>query len=216
MKTIFKLFITFSFLWALASDSAWAQGMHQSHHDFNNEYWNGKETCKPCHVNESNTNSHVSNTLLWNQRKSDIVFDLYSKSYLAGVPGGNSKLCLSCHDGIIGTEIHNDESPDEGQNHKNLMVNHPVSVIYDVKLPGNRMRLNDPNVKESGLGGTISSDMLRNGKVECTSCHDIHVARNNEGCTGCHTLGNIGLKTKSLSLWKSNDFSALCLTCHNK
>lgn len=216
MKANLKLIITCIVVALIAGNYAWGQGMHQSHHDFNNGNWNGKETCKPCHVNEGTPTSHVPASLLWNQQKSDIVFDLYSKSDIMGVPGGNSKLCLSCHDGIMGNEIHDDESPNELQNHKNLMVNHPVSVTYNAKLPGNRMRLNDPNVKESGMGGTIATDMLRNGKIECTSCHDIHVARNNEGCTGCHTLGNSGLKTQSLSLWKSNDFSALCLTCHNK
>jgi hypothetical protein len=216
MKAIKTLTSVFFIFGMFTLKSAWGQGMHQSHHDFNNGYWNGKETCKPCHVNEGTPSTQISTILLWNQQKSGIVFNLYSSSGLSGVPGGNSKLCLSCHDGIVGSEIHDDDNPDEGQNHKNMMVNHPVSVTYNDKLPGNRMRLNDPEIHETGLGGTIATDMLRNGKVECTSCHDIHVARNNEGCTGCHTLGNAGLSTKSLSLWKSNDYSALCLTCHNK
>ncbi len=51
----------------------------------------------------------------------------------------------------------------------------------------------------SGLGGTIKSDLLINGKLECISCHDVH--------------GERGQKNL---LIMSNTKSRLCLTCHNK
>ena len=59
--------------------------------------------------------------------------------------------------------------------------------------------LYDPNSSPSGLGGTIHSDMLINGSLECISCHDIH-----------------GMSGENNYLIKSNYGSKLCLTCHDK
>jgi hypothetical protein len=57
---------------------------------------------------------------------------------------------------------------------------------------------------------------LIEGKIQCTSCHDVHVSRNSAGCAGCHTGTAHPFTTRSLSLKKSNEGSALCLTCHIK
>ena len=80
-------------------------------------------------------------------------------------------------------------------NHSSLSVGrtHPVGIPYDVfRNPD----LHDPNA-QSGLGGSIEADMLVGGRVECISCHDLHGDR-----------GDL--------LIKSNERSALCLTCHDK
>ena len=50
----------------------------------------------------------------------------------------------------------------------------------------------------AALGGTIASEMLFGGLVECASCHDPHDNSN------------------APFLVMANTASALCLTCHDK
>ncbi|MDP2364722.1 MAG: cytochrome c3 family protein, partial [Ignavibacteria bacterium] len=76
-------------------------------------------------------------------------------------------------------------------------------------------KLNDPSITPSGLGGTIEDDLLgEGGMLSCTTCHDVHVSRNTQGCIGCHSVHPF--VTRTLSLRIPNEGSQLCLTCHNK
>jgi predicted CXXCH cytochrome family protein len=77
-----------------------------------------------------------------------------------------------------------------------LSNDHPVSIRYDDALAALNHSLAVPSSTPSGLGGTIATDLLRNGKVECISCHDPHKT------------------TYACFLRKSNNRSSLCLTCH--
>ncbi len=177
-----------------------------SAHDFSSETWNPSgEVCIVCH-----TPHHAISTdaPLWNHEVTTATFTTYSSSTLdatVGQPDGTSKMCLSCHDGtvaidnfggqtggsefitgddLIGTDLSND---------------HPISFTYDATLATNDGGLFDPTTTNSGLGGTIADDMLSGGKLQCSSCHDVH---NGSGVAKL--------------LVKSNANSALCLTCHNK
>ena len=80
-----------------------------------------------------------------------------------------------------------------------LNDDHPISFTYDVALANSDGGLHDPTTTNSGLGGTIADDMLIDGQIQCASCHDVHNG------SGVDKL-----------LRKSNDASALCLTCHDK
>ena len=79
-----------------------------------------------------------------------------------------------------------------------LANDHPINFEYTAALSTADGELYNPS-SASGLGGSITSDMLSNNKMECSSCHDVH-----------NTKGNSKL------LLKSNQNSGLCLTCHNK
>jgi hypothetical protein len=154
-------------------------------------------------------------------------FTLYSSATLNAFPGqpdGKSKLCLSCHDGTVAVENHSGNTNGTwfvtfGNVGIDLTDDHPISFTYDAALAQADGQLYDPTTTLSGLGGTIEEDLLDNGKMECTSCHDVHISRNTQGCLGCHFVQVPGYPvatTKTLSLWKSNDGSAFCLTCHQK
>jgi predicted CXXCH cytochrome family protein len=78
-----------------------------------------------------------------------------------------------------------------------LRGDHPVSFVYDSLLAEQDGQLSNPATAPSGLGSTIAEDMLVGGKMECTSCHNVH-----------DSAGPRGL------LHKSNAGSALCMTCH--
>ena len=97
-----------------------------------------------------------------------------------------------------------------------LTNDHPISFIYDDALATLDGELNDPSTSPSGLGNTIMEDLLDNGRLECSSCHDPHISRNTEGCSGCHIVHGGPLTGQTLSLRIDNSGSALCLKCHNK
>lgn len=120
-----------------------------------------------------------------------------------GQPDGASKVCLGCHDGSYpgvrnkgATFMFND-----------LSRTHPISFTYNSALVSRVRRgtLNDPRSTSSGLGGTIASDLLdERGKMQCTSCHDVHAKspgkkmlrydynpntrQGSEMCNVCHNL----------------------------
>jgi predicted CXXCH cytochrome family protein len=197
------------------SQVAWGGTIMGSPHDFRGYLWNRSgEICLPCHA------PHYTKTLpapLWNHDLPTQTYITYGKTHtpamdakLSSQPDGISKICLSCHDGIIALETYGrnghgaaypfgkDLSRTVSRN------NHPISFIYDSALAIGERDLYDPATKLSGLPGstgTIAADMLFLNRMECSSCHDVH---NKKAVPG----------TKLLVI--DNAGSALCLTCHNK
>lgn len=230
MKSKFTLLIStsmksFAFIFFLLFYSVInGQGLRLSHHDFSGATWSDNEMCKPCHT-PHNASMEVPNSPLWNHEISSATYQMYTSPTFEGTSGqptGKTKLCLSCHDGTVAIENHSGNTggtrfANMGNVSTDLRNDHPISFIYDTSLALADTDLHDPSTTLSGLGSTIEEDLLENGSLECTSCHDVHISRNTQGCTGCHIVhGNGGMTTKTLSLWKSNDASALCLTCHKK
>lgn len=147
-----------------------------SPHDFSKQAWNSRSSlCGPCH-----TTHHVMTQPLWGRQLSRAVYTMYPEGILLGKidnqPSFSSLLCLSCHDGTQPLE-----SKGAGRTYINaaarrgpdLRNHHPVSVVYVAgsKLVSQSM--------PSGLGRSIAKDLLKNGKVECVSCHDVHSRNNN-------------------------------------
>ncbi len=184
-------------------------------HDFRGYLWNRSgQICKPCHTPHG---TKAVPAPLWNHEVSTQTYTMYNETtsptmvaQVSRQPDGISKICLSCHDGTIavdnygtytggtffltggdalGTDLRND---------------HPISFTYDTALATKVGDLYDPATKLSGLlhsSGTIGQDMLFDGRMECSSCHDVHNTRAVPGTP---------------LLLKDNTGSALCLTCHNK
>jgi hypothetical protein len=138
-------------------------------------------------------------------------------------PDGIAKLCLGCHDGTVaidtfdkyagtaGNEIQNIYGGAvanfwmvpflDGAN-RDLRGTHPLSITYDTVA--------DPNLRATsttmGTSGTIA-DVLDAGKVQCSSCHDVH---DQESVAGTH------LVRVAQSVAQGGVASGLCLTCHDK
>ncbi len=115
-----------------------------------------------------------------------------SAAALNGGAGGSS--CNACH----GEDGRNGFGPwpklyKEWQIGNDLRDDHPISILYADTLAGDS-DFNIPTDAESGW----SDVRLYDGRVECPSCHNPHDPDNQP------------------FLRKSNDGSALCLTCHNK
>ncbi len=140
------------------------------------------------------------------------VFTLYSSKTFDALgtditqPDGASMLCLGCHDGSY-DYFQGFGSGSSAIFGSDLSTTHPISFTYDSTLSAavTDGGLLDPNVALSGLGGTIDQDLLDvQHKLQCTSCHDIHL-------TG---IGENMLRYEyDLDLHTDN---VLCRVCHNK
>ncbi|AMC12037.1 cytochrome C [Lutibacter profundi] len=205
MKTT-KILLTLG-LSLFMSIVSFGQNIAGSAHDFSGKTWNpGGEVCVVCHTPHGAVTGLTAP--LWNHEVTTTTFTLYTSASLdatTGQPDGSSKLCLSCHDGTVAMDNFGGQTGGTKFISGNDLVGtdlsseHPVSFTYDAALATTDGGLFDPITTSSGVGGTINADLLLAGKVQCSSCHDVH---NGSGVAKL--------------LVKSNASSALCLTCHNK
>ena len=195
-------------------------GLVGSAHDFS-ALWNSgnnrhAEICVVCHV-PHNADATVVDAPLWSHEVTAATYAVYSSPTLdatnASQPIGVSKLCLSCHDGTValdafdsqpGTQTIGDIAPNANLT-TDLSDDHPISFTYDAQLAAIDGELFDPTVRTVSLGGsgesgTINDLLLFDGKVECSSCHDVH---NRDSVDD-----NLLRITRTAS--------AICLACHDK
>lgn len=155
--------------------------------------------CVFCHT------PHAANATraLWNRALPGVTYKLYTSSTLnaqLNQPTGSSRLCLSCHDGLLA--LGNLLVPPKGSNivlgaltgttvlGTNLSTDHPISFLYDSALALKNGELADP--------ATLSSAVRLDdkGQLQCTSCHNPHENR------------------QPMFLRSSNRYGAMCTTCH--
>jgi hypothetical protein len=198
-----------------------------SPHNFSGpgDTWNlTGEICRVCHVphDHHRAEQRYLNGLLWNHRLSSAAYTMYDSSWSSTLngaqsaqPDGIAKLCLGCHDGTIAIDTFDKYGggsvfmEDVNLGFKipafnngtelDLRGTHPISITYD---PAADTKLN-PISTAMGSSGTIA-DVLDNGKVQCSSCHDVH---DQETVVGTHLL-------RAAQTGASP--SGLCLTCHIK
>ena len=142
---------------------------------------------------------------LWNRELPGTTYTLYQSSTLEAAinqPTGTSRLCLSCHDGILA--LGNLRVPPKGSHFTlgpltgkaalgtDLSDDHPISFVYDSALALRRGQLADPLT----LPQAIRLDDTK--QLQCTTCHNPHEDRH----------------PKFLRM--DNRFGALCTTCHRK
>lgn len=181
-----------------------------SAHDFSTSGWAGGEICVACHT-PHNSDTTVPEAPLWDHELTTSTFTLYSSSSLdatMGQPDGISKLCLSCHDGTVALDSFGGGSGSSfigGPKNlgTDLADDHPISFTYNTALATADGELEDPATKSVTIGtvtGTVDALMLASGKVQCSSCHDVH---------------NTVVAIQPL-LRVTTAGSAICLTCHKK
>ena len=153
-------------------------------------------------------------TPLWNREIGPHNYTLYSSSTMQvspSQPNGPSRLCLSCHDGIIalGTVLQPSQgivmtgnitpgSPFNIGANSSLAGDHPVSFFYYEAADSDPAIKRNPPTDLLFYGGSL---------IECTTCHDPH-----------KDLHRSSDKTGQLTgkfLRSDNRFSALCLECHD-
>ena len=167
--------------------------------------------CIFCHV-PHNADTAVADAPLWNHTVTTKIYQLYNSPTMDATvdqPAGVSKLCLSCHDGTIAVDSYGGQSGiiflggDAAVGADDLLNDHPISFTYDDALASQDGELFSPSLSPSGLGRTISSDLLFGGQMECSSCHDVH-----NGPAAAAVNDHLLVITQAQS--------QLCLTCHDK
>ncbi|MFN7975975.1 MAG: cytochrome c3 family protein [Acidobacteriota bacterium] len=140
---------------------------------------------------------------------------------LGAAPNNVSLLCLSCHDGTIAVNSYgNVDQPASSQSTGTTMIDpsyvigkdhylgnhHPISFDYDA-VYGADDQIRDPDVAQLTPTTTVRDHLFglpgvpgTNVSLECASCHSVH------------NKGNAG----EMLLWRSDQNSELCLTCHDK
>jgi hypothetical protein len=198
------------------------------------ESWNARqEICRVCHVPHDHGlgTQYYLNGLLWNHGVSTSTYTMYDTSWsstlngtVSSQPDGISKLCLGCHDGTVGLDTFDKYAGGtifvsdydsglqvpgftDGSGNLDMRGTHPISIVYNNGSgAGQDPNLKDPTTTAMGLSGTIS-DVLDAGKVQCSSCHDVH---NQESVPNTHLL------RVAQTVAQGGSASGLCLTCHIK
>ena len=177
-----------------------------SKHDLKALTNSGGQVCIACHTPH---NAQAAQLVpLWNHTATKATFTLYSSATskaVFGQPAGATKACLSCHDGTVAIDSFGGKAPAGagtvtlGSNlGTSLADDHPVSFTYDAALATATANAKLVSPSSASWVDSAKTVPLFAGKLECASCHDAHD----------NTFGSF--------LRKSNNGSALCLTCHNQ
>ena len=191
-------------------------------HDMSAQGFSDGQICIVCHT-PHNADTTVTEAPLWNHEITAVTFAMYTSPTLDATqdaqPGGSSKLCLSCHDGVTAIDSFGGNSGSiimTGSaavgSSSNLTDDHPISILYDAVLSATDPGLYNPDTQTVIIGeggdktrtGTITELLTPDTKVQCSSCHDVH---NN-------FVGPNASDQPLLLVSKAG--SKICLTCHNK
>lgn len=183
-----------------STDGQPVAGLSSSKHDFSAESWTGGDRCIACHFQKRE--EFPAEAPLWNPSAAfnrtfgDAIRDRPGDR--SSLPGNGTLVCLRCHDGTMAKDMFGSlaTTPAVNKRHPGPATsahggtNHPVGIEYPQF---------DRGYRPMNLILSEGKVVLPDGRIECTSCHDPH-----------NELGTTDMLTKS------NERSALCLTCHIK
>jgi predicted CXXCH cytochrome family protein len=138
-----------------------------------------------------------------------------SQAILLGMtPGSTSLLCLSCHDGSVAVNSYGNTDQRAGSQSagtafittsymigkdKYLGNHHPIGFNY-VAAQEEDPEIRDPDTAMLTPTTFVKDHLYGDFHMECGTCHAVH----NKGNTG------------EALLWRSDQNSELCLSCHDK
>ena len=149
------------------------------------------------------------------------TFDALSPE-VSAQPDGASKLCLGCHDGSYVKTGGWSPRRVFGSS-SSLSTTHPISFKYTSAMAGLRPRsLRDPALAPANVapGGSVKDVLLDSqGKMQCTSCHDVHTSGFGEYMLRWDGILGDPLSGKLLADGTTNAFVKgselpMCNTCH--
>jgi predicted CXXCH cytochrome family protein len=197
--------------------------------------------CVFCHTPHNASPSRA----LWNRNLQAVSYKLYQSGTMEATlsqPTGSSRLCLSCHDGVIAmsklrvpaatARFTLQQLTGKTLLGTDLSGSHPISFVYDNALALRTGELVEP----AALPRTVRLD--EDKQLQCTSCHDPHEDkypnflrtdnRFSAQCTACHRLQYWPLSSHATSNarwkggaggpWLPDAYTTVaenaCLNCH--
>jgi hypothetical protein len=175
------------------------------------------QICIFCHT----PHSAKADTPLWNRNFDSVSasYSPYTSSTLDASPGqptGASKLCLSCHDGLLALgDLMSEGTPiamvggvttmptdSEGYVGEDLTGTHPVSFVFDDSLASTNNAKGDSPLHTPSTITDSDVKLDTDSMVQCTSCHDPH---NNDNY----------VENSVPPFWPKATYEGVCLVCHN-
>lgn len=176
---------------ARQEESAQSGGLLGSKHDFSDGGRLPGNLCLPCHA--PHITASEAPLLIRRSAASQPIRAFGSK---AGVLDAASLVCLSCHDGVVASDVF---AGAHGASWSDLstrgipvggtrLTSHPVGVEYPT---------GDPKYRSAEEVSSVNGLKLPEGRLQCTTCHDPH---------------NTARHPSMLQM--SNERSRMCLSCH--
>ncbi|WP_243374070.1 hypothetical protein [Geotalea sp. SG265] len=240
-------------------------GVYGSKHDINAyaKIYNGvpsaisgdeqERTCAFCHTPHHAFDPAANNAdylPLWSHDLTEKNYTPYISDTLQAAIGdpliGPSRLCMSCHDGVVAIDTHYRKSTDtlnpaqltgdifsdSDAEHgavgagDSLIGDHPIGFNYlDAmnadKAAGNKLAqgIRDISTPFNGnpAGVTIKDTLHLGTTMTCATCHDVHNKDNVASKTGSALDNTGGTETGfNYFVYAPQQRSQLCTTCHNK
>ena len=177
---------------ALALRESWAGGLIGSKHDFSQGGATPRDLCLTCHTPHITAARAPLLEAAPRSRRAVALRTVFGEELNRA-----SLLCLSCHDGVTARDVYTGT-------HATALASQLGAQFIDVRPLashpiGRRYPLADSTYRGTAEVQADGRIKLPAGRVQCTSCHDPH-----------------NTERHPWMLVKSNDRSALCLSCHRK
>ena len=136
--------------------------------------------CMYCHQPHSALNRGLWNQTLTTQSYTTYTSDTEKNRGMQPLIGGDSNMCLSCHDGTVavGSSVVYGQVTTQGSMSSmdvfgaNLQPSHPFSLALPIQ---DNVDLVASLASQGRTADPTGAVKLVNGNIECTSCHDPHV-----------------------------------------
>jgi hypothetical protein len=173
--------------------------------------------CVFCHT----PHRSKADTPLWNRdfdkvAATYIPYDSPTLDASPGQPSGASKLCLSCHDGLLALgDVISESQPIQMQGGvttmptsspgyigEDLSGSHPVSFVFDNALASANNAKGDSPLRMPSTIIDPDVKLDKNSMVQCTSCHDPHNDDNY-------------IPDQVPPFWLKSSYDGVCVVCHD-
>ena len=181
-----------------------------------------QRVCAYCHTPHHAKTTGNDYLPLWSHDISNLNFQMYQSPTLnAEYEGdpllGPSRLCMSCHDGVIAIDQHYNISggvKKTGDLYGQIAVgeggdltnDHPIGFQFAAVAAADAgIRTPDNAFIDNPTGMTIQDALYNDGIMTCATCHEVH-NRDNVSQNPAYNY----------FLYAPEENSKICLSCHNK